>query len=71
MALTVAFGIGYSLAQRYDGMDAVMAGILSMLAFFMTAFPMTDITQVPFGEVLNYLGGQGLFVAIILGILFS
>lgn len=69
MALTVAFGIGYSLAQRYDGMDAVMAGILSMLAFFMTAFPMTDITQVPFGEVLNYLGGQGLFVAIILGIL--
>lgn len=69
MALTVAFGIGYSLAQRYDGMDAVMSGILSMLAFFMTAFPMTDITQVPFGEILNYLGGQGLFVAIILGIL--
>ena len=33
MALTVAFGVGYSLAIRYD-MDAVMAGILSMLAFF-------------------------------------
>ena len=46
-----------------------MAGILSMLAFFMTAFPVVDITQVPFGEILNYLGGQGLFVAIILGIL--
>ncbi|WP_164667930.1 PTS sugar transporter subunit IIC [Virgibacillus doumboii] len=68
MALTVAFGVGYSLAIRED-MDAVMAGILSMLAFFMTAFPVTDITQVPFGEILNYLGGQGLFVAIILGIL--
>ncbi|QKY71684.1 PTS sugar transporter subunit IIC [Lentibacillus sp. CBA3610] len=68
MALTVAFGVGYSLAQRHD-MDAAMAGILSMLAFFMTAFPVTDITQVPFGEILNYLGGQGLFVAIILGIL--
>ncbi|NBJ69411.1 MULTISPECIES: PTS transporter subunit EIIC [Clostridia] len=68
MALTVAFGVGYSLAIRYD-MDAVMAGILSMLAFFMTAFPVTDITQVPFGEILNYLGGQGLFIAIILGIL--
>lgn len=68
MALTVAFGVGYSLASRED-MDAVMAGILSMLAFFMTAFPVVDITKVPFGDVLNYLGGQGLFVAIILGIL--
>ncbi|RFA32206.1 PTS cellobiose transporter subunit IIC [Virgibacillus dokdonensis] len=67
MALTVSFGIGYSLATRHD-MDAVMAGILSMLAFFMTAFPVTDITKVPFGDILNYLGGQGLFVAIILGI---
>ncbi|HLR62011.1 MAG TPA: PTS transporter subunit EIIC [Lentibacillus sp.] len=68
MALTVAFGVGYSLALRHD-MDAAMAGILSMLAFLMTAFPVTDITQVPFGDILNYLGGQGLFVAIILGIL--
>ncbi|HLS08481.1 PTS sugar transporter subunit IIC [Lentibacillus sp.] len=68
MAVTVAFGVGYSLAQRHD-MDAAMAGILSMLAFIMTAFPVTDITQVPFGDILNYLGGQGLFVAIILGIL--
>ncbi|UJL45608.1 PTS sugar transporter subunit IIC [Virgibacillus sp. NKC19-16] len=68
MALTVSFGVGYSLAIRKD-MDAVMAGILSMLAFFMTAFPVTDIEQVPFGEILQYLGGQGLFVAIILGIL--
>ncbi|MFD2761121.1 PTS sugar transporter subunit IIC [Lentibacillus juripiscarius] len=68
MAVTVAFGVGYSLASRHD-MDAAMAGILSMLAFFMTAFPVTDISQVPFGDILNYLGGQGLFVAIILGIL--
>lgn len=68
MALTVAFGVGYSLAIRHD-MDAVMAGILSMLAFFMTAFPVTDITKIPFGDILNYLGGQGLFIAIILGIL--
>src|SRR5699024_12017182 len=68
MALTVAFGVGYSLASRHD-MDAAMAGILSMLAFLLTAFPVTDITQVPFGDILNYLGGQGLYVAIILGIL--
>lgn len=68
MALTVAFGVGYSLAIRED-MDAVMAGILSMLAFFMTAFPVVDIEQVAFGDILQYLGGQGLFVAIILGII--
>ncbi|MBA4603241.1 PTS sugar transporter subunit IIC [Thermoactinomyces mirandus] len=68
MALTVAFGVGYSLASRED-MDSVMAGILSMLSFFMTAFPVTAIENVPFGDILNYLGGQGLFVAIILGIL--
>ncbi|MGA8942707.1 MAG: PTS transporter subunit EIIC [Thermoactinomyces sp.] len=68
MALTVAFGVGYSLASRED-LDAVMAGILSMLSFFMTAFPVTAIEKVPFGDILNYLGGQGLFVAIILGIL--
>ena len=68
MALTVAFGVGYSLAERRD-IDSVMAGILSMLAFLMTTFPVTDITQVPFGEILDYLGGQGLFVAILLGIM--
>ncbi|EST12310.1 PTS sugar transporter subunit IIC [Sporolactobacillus laevolacticus] len=68
MAVTVAFGVGYSLGER-RGLDSVMSGILSMLAFFMTAFPVTDISKVPFGQILNYLGGQGLFVAIILGIL--
>lgn len=68
MAVTVAFGVGYSLAERRN-MDSVMAGILSMLSFFMTAFPMTDIREVPFGKILTYLGGEGLFVAIILGIL--
>lgn len=68
MALTVSFGVGYSLAIRED-LDAVMAGILSMLAFFMTAFPVVNIEEVPFGDILDYLGGQGLFVAIILGIL--
>lgn len=68
MAVTVAFGVGYSLGERRE-LDSVMSGMLSMLAFFMTAFPVTDITKVPFGDVLNYLGGQGLFVAIILGIL--
>ena len=67
VALLVAFGVGYSLAQRRD-MDAVIAGILSMLAFLMTAFPVEDLEEIAFGEALAYLGGEGLFVSIIMGI---
>lgn len=68
MAMMVAFGTAYSLATRWD-LDETMAGIISMLAFFITSFPATDVTKVTFGNVLNYLGGQGLFVAIIIGII--
>lgn len=67
MALMVAFGTAYSLAARWD-LDESMTGITSMLAFLITSFPAEDITKVSFGDVLNYLGGQGLFVAIIVGI---
>ncbi len=68
MALMVAFGTAYSLASRWD-LDESMTGLTSMLAFLITCFPATDITKVSFGEVLNYLGGQGLFIAIIVGII--
>ncbi|HHY80532.1 MAG TPA: PTS sugar transporter subunit IIC [Thermoanaerobacter sp.] len=68
MAMMVAFGTAYSLATRWD-LDETMTGIISMLAFFITSFPATDVTKVTFGDVLNYLGGQGLFVAIIIGII--
>ncbi|CAA7603026.1 protein-Npi-phosphohistidine-sugar phosphotransferase [Acididesulfobacillus acetoxydans] len=68
MALMVAFGTAYSLASRWD-LDDVMAGILSMVSFLIVSFPATDITKVAFGDVLNYLGGEGLFVAILLGIM--
>src|SRR5699024_6021180 len=68
MALTVAFVVGYSLTSR-EVMVAALAGILSLLDFFMTAFPIVDIEEVTVGEVLQYLGGQGLFVAIILSII--
>jgi PTS system cellobiose-specific IIC component len=68
MAMMVAFGTAYSLAARWD-LDETMTGIISMLAFFITSFPATDVTKVTFGDVLNYLGGQGLFVAIIIGII--
>ncbi|TCW42119.1 PTS system cellobiose-specific IIC component [Thermohydrogenium kirishiense] len=68
MALMVAFGTAYSLATRWD-LDEAMTGIISMLAFLVTTFPASDVTKVSFGDVLNYLGGQGLFVAIIIGVL--
>ena len=67
MSLMVAFGTAYSLASRWD-LDDTITGIISMLSFLIVSFPATDITQVPFGDVLDYLGGQGLFVAIIVGI---
>lgn len=67
MSLMVAFGTAYSLASRWD-LDDTIAGIISMLSFLIVSFPATDITKVPFGEVLDYLGGQGLFVAILVGI---
>jgi len=68
MALMVAFGTAYSLAVRWD-IDETMTGIIAMLAFLISSFPATDVTKVSFGDVLNYLGGQGLFVAIIIGII--
>ncbi len=46
----------------------MLAGILSMLAFLMTAFPVEDLSAVRFGDVLDNLGGQGLFVAILIAI---
>ncbi|WP_026881173.1 PTS sugar transporter subunit IIC [Clostridium akagii] len=68
MAVAVAFGTAYSLASRWD-MDESLCGMLSLVCFFIVCFPASDITKVKFGDVLNYLGGQGLFIAIILGIL--
>lgn len=67
MALMVAFGTAYSLAARWD-LDEAITGLISMLAFLITSFPAEDITKVSFGDALNYLGGQGLFIAIIVGI---
>ncbi|MDT8716193.1 PTS sugar transporter subunit IIC [Clostridium sp. 19966] len=68
MAVAVAFGTAYSLASRWD-MDESLCGMLSLVCFLIACFPASDVTKVKFGDVLTYLGGEGLFVAIILGIL--
>src|SRR5579859_8180506 len=68
MALFLAFGVAYSLAQYYRT-EPVQPGILSMVIFLVACMPVRDLTNLTLGEVLPYLGGQGLFVAILTGFL--
>ncbi len=68
MALFLAFGVAYSLAQ-YRRTEPVQPGILAMVLFLVASMPVRDLTTMPLGEILPYLGGQGLLVAILMGIL--
>lgn len=68
MALFLAFGVAYSLAQ-YRRTEPVQPGILAMVLFLVATMPVRDLTTLTLGEVLPYLGGQGLLVAILIGIL--
>ena len=68
MALFLAFGVAYSLAQ-YRRTEPVQPGILAMVLFLVAAVPVTDLTTLKLGDILPYLGGQGLLVAILIGIM--
>jgi len=68
MALVLAFGVAYSLAQYYRT-EPVQPGVLAMVLFLVATMPVRDLTNMNLGEVLPYLGGQGLLVAIIVGII--
>jgi len=68
MALFLAFGVAYSLAQ-YRRTEPVQPGILAMVLFLVASMPVRNLATMPLGEVLPYLGGQGLLVAILMGIL--
>lgn len=68
MALFLAFGVAYSLSQ-YLRTEPVQPGILAMVVFLVASIPVRDLNTLTFGEVLPYLGGQGLLVAILIGIL--
>ncbi len=68
MALFLAFGVAYSLSQ-YLRTEPVQPGILAMVVFLVASVPVRDLNTLTFGEVLPYLGGQGLLVAILIGIL--
>lgn len=68
MALFLAFGVAYSLAQ-YRRTEAVQPGLLAMVLFLIATLPVTDLTKLTLGDILPYLGGQGLLVGIVMGIL--
>ncbi len=68
MALFLTFGVAYSLAQ-YRRTEPVQPGIVAMVLFLVASMPVMDLNNLRLGDVLPYLGGQGLLVAILLGIL--
>jgi PTS system cellobiose-specific IIC component len=68
MALFLAFGVAYSLAQ-YRRTEPVQPGILAMVLFLVASMPVGDITKLTLGEVLPNLGGQVLLIAILIGIM--
>lgn len=70
MAVILAFGVAHSLAQ-YRRTEAVQPGVLAIVLFLVASIPVTNLNELKLGEILPYLGGQGLLVAILIGILTS
>jgi len=68
MALFLSFGVAYSLAQ-YRRTEPVQPGILAMVLFLISTVPVSTMTNLTLGQLLPYLGGQGLLVGILVGIL--
>lgn len=63
IGLVTAFGVSYSLAESYQ-MKPAISGIISMCVFLMIAAPVEE------GKLsMSYLGADGLFVALIIGLL--
>lgn len=68
MALFLAFGVAYSLAQ-YRRTEPVQPGVLAMVLFLIATMPVSNLANLRLGDVLPYLGGQGLLVGILIGIM--
>ncbi len=68
MALFLAFGVAYSLAQ-YRRTEPVQPGILAMVLFLIATVPVNGLEKMTIGDLLPYLGGEGLLVGILVGIL--
>nr|BBH88505.1 permease IIC component [Thermosporothrix sp. COM3] len=67
MALFLAFGVAHSLSQ-YRRTEAVQPGILAIVVFLVVSIPVGDLDTLRLGDLLPYFGGQGLLVAILVGI---
>ncbi len=65
-AMFIAFGVAYQLADKYK-QPKVFAGAVSLSCFLMLTLVGTDKTQGAFFPI-QQLGAQGMFVAIITGI---
>jgi len=68
MAIFLTFGVAYSLSQ-YRRTEPVQPGIVAIVLFLVASMPVTDLTNLRFGDVLPYLGGEGLLVGILIGIM--
>jgi PTS system cellobiose-specific IIC component len=68
MALFLSFGVAYSVSQ-YRRTEPVQPGILAMVLFLVASVPVTNLENLRLGDILPYLGGQGLLVGILVGIL--
>ena len=63
IGLVTSFGVAYSLAEKYN-MKSAINGIIAMSVFLMISAPVTD------GQLsMSYLGSDGLFVALVVGLL--
>ncbi|MBP2058508.1 PTS system cellobiose-specific IIC component [Lactobacillus colini] len=60
-----AFGIGYELSKNYKRLNAATDGMISMAVYMMVTTQVTKNNNIN----LNYLGTNGMFVAIIIGLL--
>lgn len=62
MTIFISVGIAASLAKHHD-LDALTAGMLSLMAFLLVAAPLKD------GQISTaYFSGQGIFTAILVAI---
>ncbi len=65
MSLALVFSLAFNLAKSYEE-DGLSAGLIAVGAFFILG-PLTRVSETA-GWVTNYLGAQGIFVALFAGI---
>ncbi|ALM58103.1 MULTISPECIES: PTS sugar transporter subunit IIC [Staphylococcus] len=69
MGLVASFGVAHSIARQYNT-DGVSAGIIAMSAFLVVTPNVMTGDKVPEEAIPQiYMGSQGLFVALIIGII--